>query len=201
MCRPSSPSTPGASRSSSTRAVALREQTSAAAYWRYRSSSVVGRDLKLSDAEAVELLDLLAGREFAMEEDEAGARRTVRTHVVEEDPRISRCPAPRRSGRLPYRAPPTSWPWPRRESASTCGRTASSTTARPSSPNAPTSCATSTTAARATFTWRRPTCRSSARRRCRPSSSTCTWTCPPRSLPTSRCPASWNSSSTAMTHT
>ncbi|MFR9169237.1 MAG: SNF2 helicase associated domain-containing protein, partial [Gordonibacter urolithinfaciens] len=71
------------------RAVALREQTSAAAYWRYRSSSVVGRDLELSDAEAVELLDLLAGREFAMEEDEAGARRTVRTHVVEEDPRIA----------------------------------------------------------------------------------------------------------------
>ena len=71
------------------RAVALREQTSAAAYWRYRSSNVVGRDLELTDAEAVELLDLLAGRDFAMDEDEIGARRAMRTRIVDEDPRIT----------------------------------------------------------------------------------------------------------------
>ncbi|WP_080797033.1 DEAD/DEAH box helicase [Arabiibacter massiliensis] len=89
------------------RAVALREQTSAAAYWRYRSSNVVGRDLELSDAEAVELLDLLAGREFAVEEDERGARRCVRTHVVEEDPRIAVALRPsERGGYLIERADP-----------------------------------------------------------------------------------------------
>ena len=87
------------------RAVALREQTSAAAYWRYRSSNVVGRDLELTDAEAVELLDLLAGRDFAVDEDEIGARRAhAHARIVDEDPRISRRPAARRSGRLLRRA-------------------------------------------------------------------------------------------------
>ena len=61
-----------------------------AAYWRYRSSNVVGRDLELTDAEAVELLDLLRPVGISpWTRTRSGARRAVRTRIVDEDPRIT----------------------------------------------------------------------------------------------------------------
>ena len=70
------------------RAVALREQTSAAAYWRYRSANLVGRDLDLSEAEAVELLDLLDGRTFTVQGTDFGTRTVSHARIVHADPRI-----------------------------------------------------------------------------------------------------------------
>ena len=72
------------------RACDLREQTSAAAYWRYRSANVVGRDLELSETEAVELFDLLAqqARPFALELADLPGKRIVQTSIVDGDPII-----------------------------------------------------------------------------------------------------------------
>lgn len=71
------------------RSCAVREQTSAAAYWRYRSASAVGRELELSEVELVELLDVLAGSSFSIEDARVLQKTAEPARIVEEDPCIS----------------------------------------------------------------------------------------------------------------
>lgn len=71
------------------RACAVREQTSAAAYWRYRSASAVGRELELSEVELVELLCVLAGSAFSIEDARLLQKTAEPARIVEEDPCIS----------------------------------------------------------------------------------------------------------------
>lgn len=70
------------------RAVALREQATGSAFWRYRGRDEIGRDLDLSDYELIELLDLLDGRPFTVEGTDCGTRSLTHAHVVSADPDI-----------------------------------------------------------------------------------------------------------------
>ena len=70
------------------RAVALREQATGSAFWRYRGRDEIGRDLDLSDYELIELLDLLDGRPFTVEGTDYGTRSLTRAHVVSADPDV-----------------------------------------------------------------------------------------------------------------
>ena len=72
------------------RAVSLRE-TAAGTSWRARGAGDVGRDLPLSEAEAIELLDALDanGRPFTVEGGDAGVRAVTHAHVVEADPQLN----------------------------------------------------------------------------------------------------------------
>ena len=70
------------------RAVALREQATGSAFWRYRGRDEIGRDLDLSDYELIELLDLLDGRPFTVEGTDCGTRSLTRAHVVSADPDV-----------------------------------------------------------------------------------------------------------------
>lgn len=71
------------------RAVALREQATGSAFWRYRGRDEIGRDLELSDYELIELLDLLEGRPFTVEGTDYGTRSLTHAHIVEADPDVS----------------------------------------------------------------------------------------------------------------
>lgn len=70
------------------RAVALREQTSAAAYWRYRNADVVGRDLELSEIELIELLDLLADHPFTVEDADLPKKTSAAARILNENPHL-----------------------------------------------------------------------------------------------------------------
>ena len=70
------------------RAVSLREKTSAAAYWRYRTNSAVGRELELSDAEMIELLDILRKETFQIKNDYF-KKEVQATHVEEGNPKLA----------------------------------------------------------------------------------------------------------------
>lgn len=70
------------------RAVALREQATGTAFWRYRGRDEIGRDLELSDYELIELLDLLGERPFIVEGTDYGTRSLTHARIVEADPTI-----------------------------------------------------------------------------------------------------------------
>lgn len=70
------------------RAVSLRAQASRAVFGYYGSRTQVARDLDLSDAELVELLDILDDRPFTVEGTDYGIRSLTKCHVVDHDPRL-----------------------------------------------------------------------------------------------------------------
>lgn len=70
------------------RAVSLRERATGSAFWRYRGKDEVGRDIDLSDAEVIELLDLQAGRTFSVQGTDYGTRSVTHAHIVDADPHI-----------------------------------------------------------------------------------------------------------------
>ena len=70
------------------RAVSLRERNMHASRWGISSSPEVGRDLDLSQAEAVELLDALDGAPFVIRGTDIGTRSVTETRIVHEDPEI-----------------------------------------------------------------------------------------------------------------
>ena len=70
------------------RAVSQRSHD-AAAYWRPQSSSNAGRVLHLTNAEAIELLDLMGSDPFTLEGSDSGIRATSQVHIIEDDPFIA----------------------------------------------------------------------------------------------------------------
>ena len=70
------------------RAVSLRERNMHASRWGISSSPEVGRDLDLSQAETVELLDALDGAPFVIRGTDIGTRSVTETRIVHEDPEI-----------------------------------------------------------------------------------------------------------------
>ncbi len=71
------------------RAVSLRERANGTAFWRNRGRDEVGRDLGLSDAEVIELLDLLVGQTVTVQGTDYGTRSVTHARIVEGDPRIT----------------------------------------------------------------------------------------------------------------
>ena len=70
------------------RAVALRERAGSTTRWGYTSGVDVGRDLDLSSAEVIELLDTLDGASFTIRGTDIGTRTVTEAHIVHDDPRI-----------------------------------------------------------------------------------------------------------------
>ncbi len=70
------------------RAVTLREQSSAAAYWRYQINNVVGRELELSDLEAIELFDIFTNQTLTVKDSRLKGLPPAHASVEEADPRI-----------------------------------------------------------------------------------------------------------------
>lgn len=68
------------------KAVSVRDYANGSALWRYRGRDDTGRDLELSDAELIELVDELDGTAFTVEGTDCGVRSNTRAHVVDEDP-------------------------------------------------------------------------------------------------------------------
>ena len=71
------------------RAVAQRSQRSELSYRRAQAASAVGRNLDLTEAEAIELFDLLGSVPLTLEGGDYGMRRSTTVRIVEEDPRIA----------------------------------------------------------------------------------------------------------------
>ncbi len=68
--------------------VAVREHADTAFSRRYRSRDSADRDLDLSEAELIELVDMLDGTDFAVEGNDYGVRSNTLAHVEHQDPRI-----------------------------------------------------------------------------------------------------------------
>ena len=71
------------------RTLALREQVDGISFWSYRSRGEIGRTLELSDAEVIELLDIMAGQTFIVQGTDVGTRSITHARVVDEDPRLT----------------------------------------------------------------------------------------------------------------
>ncbi len=71
------------------RACAMRHTADDSAAWYSRRTPTVGRKLQLSEAEAVELMDLIEGLEFPIEGADYATPSVQRVQVVREDPGIS----------------------------------------------------------------------------------------------------------------
>lgn len=70
------------------KAVAAREHADNAISRRYRGREGADRDLDLTEAELIELVDALDGTEFTVEGTDYGVRSNARVHVEHQDPRI-----------------------------------------------------------------------------------------------------------------
>ncbi|MEQ3363149.1 DEAD/DEAH box helicase [Raoultibacter massiliensis] len=70
------------------KAVSVRSHANDAASWRYRGRDDTGRDLELSDAELIELADLLDGTVFRIEGTDYGVRSIAQASIVHADPDI-----------------------------------------------------------------------------------------------------------------
>ncbi|WP_139652597.1 DEAD/DEAH box helicase [Raoultibacter phocaeensis] len=70
------------------KAVSVRDYANGSALWRYRGRDDTGRDLDLSEAELIELIDALDGTTFLVEGTDYGVRANTRAHVEHEDPPI-----------------------------------------------------------------------------------------------------------------
>ena len=70
------------------RAVALRERSGAASRWGYSIGVDVGRDLDLSQAEVIELLDALDGGPLTIRGTDFGTRSITDVRIVDEDPTV-----------------------------------------------------------------------------------------------------------------
>lgn len=70
------------------KAVSVRDYANGSALWRYRGRDDTGRDLELSEAELIELVDALDGTTFSVEGADYGVRSNTRAHVEHEDPII-----------------------------------------------------------------------------------------------------------------
>ncbi len=68
------------------KAVSLREQVGGSNSWRFRGHDEVGRDLELTDAETIELIDLLKDGRITLRGTDYGTRSITQAHVVDEDP-------------------------------------------------------------------------------------------------------------------
>ncbi len=79
------------------RAESIREQTSAAAYWRYRNASIIDRVLQLSEYELIDLLDLLRGRRFVVEFSDK-RKNSFTSEIIDKNPPLSLKLTPQESG-------------------------------------------------------------------------------------------------------
>lgn len=70
-----------------TRAVSQREQQGSSSPWRMQANAV-SRSISLTEAEAIELIDLNAHAPFPFESDDYGLRSTMTVHVAEDNPPI-----------------------------------------------------------------------------------------------------------------
>lgn len=70
------------------RAVSLRERSAQATRWGVALTPDVGRDINLSEAEVVELLDALDGGPFTIRGTDIGTRSVTETRIVHADPEV-----------------------------------------------------------------------------------------------------------------
>lgn len=68
------------------RAVSLRERSAQTTRWGIALAPDVGRDISLSEAEVVELLDALDGGSFTIRGTDIGTRSVTEAHIVHADP-------------------------------------------------------------------------------------------------------------------
>ena len=80
------------------RACSMREAADEGPAWLRRQIAQVGRALQLSEAEAVELFDLLEGEVFAIHSGDYATPTVERVHIAREDPGISIALAPAERG-------------------------------------------------------------------------------------------------------
>ncbi len=181
------------------RAVALREQATGSAFWRYRGRDEIGRDLDLSDYELIELLDLLDGRPFTVEGTDYGTRSLTRAHVVSADPDVEVSVRRTDDGGYAIEADELAFVAQGDRMYLWQGETffrCSADFARTAASCAP--CARTTMPACSSAS---PTCPCSAPPCCPPSRSASMWKRRPRSICSAPCRASWSSTSTKPTAT